>query len=198
MSRPEAVAPEPAAGPVGDRPLVGVSACLTGAAVRYDGRDKYNAHLYEDIAESVAFFPVCPEVEMGLGVPRPPIHLQSHDGAVRLVEEDTNRDLTAEMTAYAEARAADLARMGLAGFIFKAKSPSCGLTDIPVAGRQTPGRGLFAATVLAALPDLPAVEAEDLADPATRSAFLKAVFARPPASRRLGWHRRLESGILMP
>lgn len=159
------------------QPRVGISACLTGAAVRYDGGDKHDETLCRALAREVALIPVCPEAEIGLGVPRPPIYLQAAaDGTVHLVEDGSVTELTAEMQAFAHRRGQELTELGLAGFVFKAKSPSCGLRNVPVTGRSETGAGLFAATLLETLPNLPAAEAEELTTPAARARFLERVF----------------------
>jgi uncharacterized protein YbbK (DUF523 family) len=167
-----------------DRPAVGISACLLGEAVRYDGAHKRRDVLARDLARVFFWVPVCPEVELGLGVPREPIRLQRAPGGTRLVSEDGRRDLTAAMSAYAAERLEALRRLPLRGYVLKARSPSCGLsvevtdeTGAVLADVRAPGR--FAAAVEAAFPGLPVAEDEELEDPAQRAAFLARVRAFP-------------------
>lgn len=161
-------------------PRLGVSACLLGQPVRYDGTHRRDGFLVDALGPFVEWVPVCPEVELGLGVPRPTLHLAGSPGAPRLVVTATGEDLTARMRSFAEARTADLARMGLDGYVFKSRSPSCGVSGVPVAGdggRGAGGSGLFAAAVARRLPGLPVEEEGRLADPDIREAFVERVFA---------------------
>jgi uncharacterized protein YbbK (DUF523 family) len=154
---------------------VGVSACLLGQAVRHDGGHKLNAFVVEDLAEHVELVPVCPEVEIGLGVPREPIRLESAGGSgggasgpPRLVTIETRRDLTERMRAYAELRVAALASLGLAGYVTKSKSPSCGLQGVPVHGADTAAPGA------AKLPAIPAPLGIPQPGPVTDAGLLPA------------------------
>ena len=159
-----------------DRPRrVGVSACLLGEEVRYDGGHKREAWIAEVLGPRVALVAVCPEVEVGLGVPRPPIGLRSDGaGGVRLVVEETGADITDRMTKYAEERLEALAAEGLDGFILKAHSPSCGIDGVKVDGVPG-GRGLFAAALLRRFPGLPVEDELRLHDPVVRAEFLRRV-----------------------
>jgi uncharacterized protein YbbK (DUF523 family) len=164
---------------------VAVSACLLGEHVRHDGAHKRSAALLERIAPHVELIAVCPEVELGLGVPREPIQLEAPPGGVgppRLVSLTTRRDLTEAMAAYAEARVAALAALGLSGYVLKSRSPSCGARDVGVAGASAPAPGAFAAVLQRLLPGLPVVEETALEDPAHGERFLAAVAAH--AARR--------------
>lgn len=166
---------------------LGVSACLLGARVRYDGGDARHPRLSGPLARAVEWVPVCPEVELGLGVPRPPLVLRGDPAAPRLVVAATGADLTRRMRRFAAARARALARLGLDGFVLKSRSPSCGLAGVPVydprGGAARPGRGLWAAALLARLPTLPVIEETALDDPVARAAFLRRALAR---ARRRG------------
>src|SRR6058998_1654329 len=126
---------------------LGISACLLGHEVRYDGGHKRDPFLAETLGGFVEWVPVCPEVELGLGVPREPIRLVGRVTAPRLVAAESGRDLTEAMLGFARARVADLAARDLSGFVVKASSPSCGMERVPVhrtAGRPVDrGRGLF-------------------------------------------------------
>jgi uncharacterized protein YbbK (DUF523 family) len=169
-------------GGVESKPRIGISACLLGEEVRYDGGHKRNAFLTEILGPYVEWVPVCPEVELGLGTPRPPIQLERRRGAIRLVMPSTGRDLTSSMREYAERRVAELARLDLDGYILKSKSPSCGMEAVKVyaaAGVASPeGRGLFAEALMSRLPELPVEEEGRLEDPRLRESFVQRVFAR--------------------
>jgi uncharacterized protein YbbK (DUF523 family) len=161
-----------------------VSACLLGQEVRHDGGHKRCAFVVEDLARVVELVPVCPEVEIGLGVPREPIRLQVPGSAgggttLRLVAYGSGRDLTERMADYAERRVAALAALDLAGYVTKSKSPSCGLADVPVHGSGDTAPGAFLAVLRRLLPTLPIIEETALEDPAARAAFLTAVLAPP-------------------
>lgn len=160
---------------------LGVSTCLLGEAVRYDGGHKRDAFLTDTLGPFVEWVPVCPEVEMGLGVPRSPIRLAGRAGAPRLVVEKTGEDLTAEMQHWAAGRVRELAALGLHGYVLKRASPSCGLFRVRVYGADgqpgAVGRGLYAAALTEALPLLPVEEEGRLADAGIREAFIERVFA---------------------
>ncbi|HEU4394215.1 MAG TPA: DUF523 domain-containing protein [Planctomycetota bacterium] len=118
---------------------MGVSACLLGQEVRWDGRHKRAEWVAADLAGEADLVPVCPEVEVGLGTPRPPIRLEERGGAVRLACPSTGEDLTARMAAFAAARVAALREAGIAGYVLKARSPSCGKSGVEIFG--DPGAG---------------------------------------------------------
>src|SRR5512138_2975528 len=116
---------------------IGVSSCLLGRKVRYDGQHKRDDFLTESLAPFVEWVPVCPELELGLGVPREPIRLVGRTEAPRLVAERSGADHTAAMRAYAEERVARLEAEDLSGYVAKKDSPSCGMERV----RVHPARG---------------------------------------------------------
>ena len=158
---------------------IGVSACLLGQHVRYDGGHKRDAFLTDVLGRDVELVPVCPEVEMGLGTPREPMRLERTGGSLRLITVSSRVDHTARLEAWAALRLDDLARQDLSGYVFKADSPSCGLERVKVFETQAPpeltGRGLFAAALLERFPDLPVEDERRLADPAVRGDFMRRV-----------------------
>jgi uncharacterized protein YbgA (DUF1722 family)/uncharacterized protein YbbK (DUF523 family) len=160
---------------------LGVSACLLGDEVRYDGGHKRDAFLVDTLGPFVEWVPVCPEVEVGLGVPRPSLRLIGASINPRLVVEKTGEDLTARMERWASRRVAELSELGLHGYVLKRGSPSCGLLRVRVyADGAQPGqvgRGLFAAALTAALPTLPVEEEGRLTDAGIRENFIERVFA---------------------
>ena len=165
---------------------LGVSACLLGERVRWDGGHKRDAFVAEVLGAYVDWVAVCPEMELGLGVPRPTLRLEGRPSVPRLVQAASGEELTARMRAYANARVSELERLELDGYVLKRASPSCGLYGVPVhrtRGAPRAGRGLFATALLAGLPGLPVEEEGRLADPRVRARFLARVLAR--ARRRL-------------
>lgn len=159
---------------------IGVSGCLLGQNVRYDGGNKYDAYIVRTLGRYFDLVAVCPEVAIGLGVPRPPIRLVGGRGAPRaLGVEDPRLDVTEKLAAYGR-------RIGrvlddVSGYIFKSRSPSCGVTAVPVHARHgthtRPGTGVYADAFMARQPLLPVEEEDGLADPRRRDNFLERVFA---------------------
>jgi len=160
---------------------IGVSSCLLGRPVRFDGGHKRDRFLVRDLAPFVEWVPVCPEVEVGMGTPRPSLRLRLEAGELRLVEGESGRDHTRAMQGYARRRVAALAALDLCGYVLKRDSPSCGMERVKVyRARGMPrreGRGLFAARLLEARPQLPVEEEGRLQDPALRENFVERIFA---------------------
>ena len=157
------------------RPRIGISSCLLGDRVRYDGGHKRNDWLVDVIGREVDWVPVCPEVEAGFGTPREPMDLvKTPAGAIVLITKHTQRDVTGQLASFVPGRVEELAREDLSGYVLKADSPSCGLHDAP--------RGLFAQALVARFPDLPVEEERRLADPLRRRQFIDRIFA---------YHRRI-------
>ena len=160
---------------------LGVSSCLLGERVRYDGGHKRDAFLVETFGRYVEWVPVCPEVELGLGTPRPTLRLERHGADVRLMMPKTGDDHTDAMRRYADKRVAALAGDDLCGYILKKDSPSCGMERVKVYDAHAipakSGRGLFAAALLQRYPNLPVEEEGRLNDLALRENFVGRVFA---------------------
>ncbi len=168
--------------PHGDRPIrVGVSSCLLGQRVRFDAGHKKDAFLVEQLARFVEWVPVCPEVESGMGTPRPTLRLVRDGDRVRMVETRSGRDHSAAMRRFAGRRVRALARLDLCGYVLKRGSPSCGMERVAVhreGGMPVrEGRGLFAEALLQALPQLPVEEEGRLRDAGLRENFVERVFA---------------------
>lgn len=158
---------------------LGVSACLLGEKVRFDGGHKKDAFLNGILAPFVEWVAVCPEVEIGLGTPREPIRLTGSAAAPRLVTVKTNTDLTGRMESYALAKIEQLKHYNLNGYILKKDSPTCGMERVKVYRQGTPaktGVGIFAAVLLEKMPHLPVEEEGRLQDPRLRANFLVRVF----------------------
>jgi uncharacterized protein YbgA (DUF1722 family)/uncharacterized protein YbbK (DUF523 family) len=160
---------------------VGVSACLLGEKVRYDGGHKRNDFVAGTLSRFVTFVPVCPEVELGLGTPREPIRLDRRSGDLRLLGVRSSVDHTPAMTRFAEVRLEALEKEDLSGYVFKKDSPSCGMERVPVIGRAGApaknGRGLFAARLMERFPLLPVEEEGRLNDPILRRSFVVRLYA---------------------
>lgn len=167
------------------RPRVGISRCLLGDAVRYDGTHKLAGDLIAALDPHVEWVAVCPEVEVGMGTPREPIQLVARpDGVpsgssrIRLLGVGSRTDWTDRMHAWAQARVEALRALNLCGFILKARSPSCGIRDVPIhEGPAEAGRGLFAQALVDAMPDLPVTDEDDLQTADARESFLARVRA---------------------
>jgi uncharacterized protein YbbK (DUF523 family)/uncharacterized protein YbgA (DUF1722 family) len=165
-----------------DRPIrIGVSSCLLGEEVRFDGGHKRDDFLVDVFGPHVEWIPVCPEVEIGLGVPREPIRLERRDGLVHLIAAQSRRDHAQTMRLWSRRRLSDLARDELSGYVLKSKSPSCGMHSVPIYGENgilaQRGRGLFAEALLEEFPNLPVEEERRLNDPVVRGHFIECVFA---------------------
>lgn len=167
----------------GDEPIrIGISSCLLGESVRFDGGHKRDRFLTDTLGRHVQWVSVCPEVEVGLGVPREPVRLVRERGVIRMLTTKTGVDHTGAMHRYAVARVATLAREGLCGYVLKKGSPSCGMERVKVYGSTgtvspEPGQGMFARVLMAAMPHLPVEEEGRLCDPRLRENFIERVFA---------------------
>ncbi len=171
---------EPVAGE--DAPIrIGVSACLIGQAVRFDGGHKRSDFLVDTFGPFVEFVPVCPEVEIGLSVPRETLRLARLNDEVRLLANKSGADLTDPMRHYAERRTRALANDDLSGYVLKKDSPSCGMERVRIyAGNGMPsrnGRGLYADALIRRYPNLPVEEEGRLNDARLRENFIERVFA---------------------
>lgn len=155
---------------------VGISQCLLGDRVRYDGGHKRNSYAVDDLGRVFSWVPVCPEVEAGMGVPREPVALHSSGGATRMTGNQTGTDHTDALNLASIRRLEDLEDSALRGCVLKSGSPSCGL-EVEVAGSQSPEPGLFARALLEHFPSLPVIEETDLQDWAARQNFAERVFA---------------------
>ena len=165
-----------------DRPIrLGISACLLGEKVRFDGGHKRDSFLTDTFGPLVEWVPVCPEMECGLGTPRESMRLVQDAGSLALVTTKTGVNLTTRMADYSKKRSVELEAENLCGFVLKKDSPSCGMERVKV---YTPkgisartGRGMFATSLLERLPFLPVEEEGRLSDPRLRDNFVERVFA---------------------
>ncbi len=159
---------------------VGVSSCLLGNRVRYDGGHKHDRYITDMLANYFQFVPVCPEVECGLPVPREAMHLKGDPDQPRLVTTRSSVDHTDKMQKFCDVKIRELENEQLCAFIFKKDSPSSGLFRVKVYGNsgqaQKKGRGLFASAVVNRFPLLPVEEEGRLHDANLRENFIERVY----------------------
>jgi len=191
--------------PSADAPIkLGISACLLGQTVRYDGGHTHDLYLTDTLGKFVEFVPVCPEVECGLGVPREPMRLVGDPASPRLVTTRTGQDLTDRMVRYARERVIQLENEALCGFIFKTRSPSSGMERVKIYNEKgTPikkGVGIFARAFMEHFPLVPVEDEGRLHDPGLREHFIERVFVlkrwrdlmaqRPTRGKIVDFHTR--------
>ncbi len=162
------------------KPKLGISTCLLGQRVRYDGGHKRDYFLTEIFGPFVDWVPVCPELEVGMGVPREPVRLVGNALEPSMIAERSGKNWTAEMKRFSARRIGELKKLNLSGYVFKKDSPSCGMERVKIythrVGATRDGRGLFAAAVMNELPLLPVEEEGRLNDPGLRENFIERVF----------------------
>jgi len=170
---------------------IGISSCLLGQEVRFDGGHKHDSYITGTLGQYFEFHPFCPEVAIGLGVPRPTLHLENIDGKVRCVGvKDPERDVTERLRDYADQLKDRYA--GLCGYILKKGSPSCGMERVKVYTGALPrpeGVGIFAEAMMRLNPLLPVEEEGRLGDPGLRENFIQRVYVY------YRWKRLLAEGI---
>jgi uncharacterized protein YbgA (DUF1722 family)/uncharacterized protein YbbK (DUF523 family) len=160
---------------------VGVSSCLLGEKVRWDGNHKLDRAVKDGLGRLFEWVPTCPEVEIGMGIPRETVQLTGNPKAPRMVGNTTGADWTQRMIRYANKRSRELMKLDVCGYIFKSKSPSCGIARIKVtgnSGKATPrGHGLFADSFMQQCALVPVEEEDRLHDARVRENFITRVFA---------------------
>ena len=174
------------------RILLGVSSCLLGNRVRYDGTHECDPFIVETLGQLFDFVPICPEVAIGMGVPRLPIMLQGEPTQLRAVGVDNPElDVTMALRGYAKDIAPGLRH--ISGYIFKSRSPSCGVGDVQVHDNSGEpsylGVGIFAQALTSCWPLLPVTDECRLAQPEARADFLERVYSY----RR--WQDHSQSGV---
>ncbi len=177
-----------------DRPIrVGISSCLLGKEVRFDGGHKRDRYITDTLGRFFEWVPVCPEVELGLGTPRETLRLIGAPEAPRLVFGKTGGDITGAMHGWSQRRLEQLARQDLSGYILKSDSPSCGMERVRVYGSggmpSKTGVGLYARALLDRFPLLPVEEEGRLHDLPLRENFVERIFCY----RR--WQDLVEGGL---
>lgn len=163
-----------------EKPVVGISTCLLGEKVRYDGAGKLNHYIRDVLGQYVEFVSICPEVESGMGVPREAMRLVEVKGDIRLLTRTTQRDMTGQLNTWMNKKISRISSVPLCGYIFKSGSPSCGLMRVKlykqqggVTRKQT---GLFAKSLTELFPVLPVEEEGRLNDSRLRENFIERVF----------------------
>ena len=176
------------------RPKLGISSCLLGNEVRYDGGHKHNAYVTQTLGAYFDFVPFCPEVAIGLSTPRPPIRLVDDGEAIRVLgTQDSNLDYTEKLSGYGDRVAASLD--DYCGYIVKKDSPSCGMERVKVYKNRKDvppvrsGSGAYTAAVMASRPELPVEEEGRLMDPGLRENFVIRVFTL------FRWRRMVAEGL---
>lgn len=165
-----------------DRPIrIGISSCLVGREVRFDGGHKHEPFLTGTVARFVEFVPVCPELDVGMGVPREAVRLIRREDGVHMEGNRSGRDWTEPMELYSRRKVLELEELDLCGYILKKGSPTCGMERVrlysPEGMPEKNGVGLFARVLMESLPDLPVEEEGRLHDPPLRENFFVRVFA---------------------
>jgi uncharacterized protein YbgA (DUF1722 family)/uncharacterized protein YbbK (DUF523 family) len=166
---------------VEDKIRLGISTCLLGENVRYDGGHKRDRFIIETLGQFVEFVPVCPEVECGLPVPRESMHLAGDPQSPRLVTTRSKIDHTERMVHWARKRVGELERENLCGFVFKSNSPSSGMERVKIYNEhgiaQKTGVGMFARAFMDHFPLIPVEEDGRLHDIRLRENFIELIFA---------------------
>lgn len=159
---------------------IGISSCLLGEEVRFDGGHKRDRFITDRLSEFVKFVPICPEIAIGLGVPRQPIRLVSRGGAHRAVGvREATLDVTEDLIGFAEQTVPQLEN--ISGYVFKSKSPSCGVERVKLypGDSSMPNRegiGVYSRTIMELMPNLPVEEEGRLNDPVLKENFIERIF----------------------
>ncbi|MGR5222530.1 YbgA family protein [Vibrio parahaemolyticus] len=163
-----------------DKVTVGISSCLLGEKVRFDSGHKQSTYVNKELRDYFDFVSVCPEVGMGLPVPRPTIRLMTNEERIALVEtKDETKDYTDGMVQFSRQKVAELKDTEMCGYIVCAKSPSCGMERVKVYSRghaSTDGVGLYTKHLMETMPWLPVEEDGRLNDPVLKENFISRVY----------------------
>jgi uncharacterized protein YbgA (DUF1722 family)/uncharacterized protein YbbK (DUF523 family) len=163
------------------RVRLGISACLLGEKVRYDGGHKRDRFLTDVLGRHVEWVPVCPEVEIGMGTPREPIQLVQGAGGIRLLGVTSELDHAEAMRRFARKKLDELIEQGIRGYVLKKDSPSCGMDRVKLYDEQGVSRrqgvGVFAEALMRRLPHLPIADEARLSDARLRENFIERIFA---------------------
>ena len=170
----------------GTPPALGVSSCLLGNNVRYNGGNKYHSFISLVLEKHFDLRPICPEVAIGMGVPRAPVQLRILDGELRAVGVGNHaQDVTTALQEYGQQQVTHA--RAFCGYIFKSRSPSCGISDSKIFSENgvSAGPGIYARKILRTLPWLPAIDETQLDQDETKDNFLERVFSL------IRWHQFL-------
>ena len=182
---------------MGKKLKIGVSACLMGENVRFNGGHCQNHFLRDILSQYADFFPTCPETAIGMGVPRETVRLEyDKNENIRMIAPKSQKDFTEKMNAYAKDWSNQICQLDLDGFVFTKNSPSCGVFRVKVYKNDKPverrGTGLFAKAIMDQFPELPVEEDGRLSDPYLRESFITRIFAFRRAKDLFvpGWARK--------
>lgn len=160
---------------------VAISSCLLGIPVRYDGKDKLDHYLKFTLGRFIQWIPICPEVECGMAVPREPMRLEGSPDSPILITKNTKIDKTEMMNNWIAKKINLLKKEKLCGFVFKSRSPSCGIKGVKIYNTKNGsiklGRGLFAEAFIKAFPEIPVEDDEKLYNPETRENFIERIIS---------------------
>jgi len=159
---------------------IGVSSCVIGEEVRWNGGHSRQRYLTDMLGPFVEYVPVCPEVEVGMGVPRPTVRLVREGDGLRMIDPKNDIDWTSSMRRLSRTRSSELADAGLHGFVLKKDSPTCGVFRVRIytdSGVERNGQGLFATALIQRMPHLPVEEEGRLNDARIRENFVERIFA---------------------
>ena len=165
-----------------DKIKIGVSSCLIGEKVRWNGDHKQDRYVREILSKYFEYIPVCPEVEVGMGVPRETVALYGDPEKPSMISKKTQTDWTKPMGKYIKSRINTLSADDLCGYIFKSKSPSCGMSRVPLysefgSHKVKHGPGMFANAFINSFPLVPTEDEGRLNDPRIRENFIVRVFS---------------------
>jgi uncharacterized protein YbbK (DUF523 family) len=163
---------------------IGISSCLLGEKVRYDGGHKLDRFLRDVLGQYVQYVPVCSEVDCGLGVPREPMHLAGDLDSPRLLVTKTCEDITERMDTWCRTRVPELKKMSLSAFVLKSRSPSCGIGNVTLLSNKgeeaSSGTGLFARMIIDRFPEMRVDESDRFLDPGIRKQFMEMLLSLKP------------------
>jgi uncharacterized protein YbbK (DUF523 family) len=166
----------------GEKPKVGISSCLLGETVRYDGGHKRHSIIIDIIGPEVEWVSVCPEMELGLGVPRGPLNLVGDSGSAKLLASESGIDWTPQMKEFTRRKLDTLKLLKLDGYIFKESSPSCGVDDVKLyrdaflGNFVLEGRGVFTKIFLEKFPNLPVTDEGKLSTVQDCYQFMQTIY----------------------
>ena len=148
-----------------EKACIGISQCLTNSIVRYDGKTQFNSKLIDKLSTHFTLLAICPEIESGLSVPRPPIELVKIESSIRVLGRDNKLiDVTDSLTDYSNKKILSISH--LSGYIFKARSPSCGVATTPIFNQEGVveyfSNGIFVDELLAQYPEMPVIDDTDI------------------------------------
>lgn len=161
-----------------DKPRIGISQCFTNSIVRYDAKSQFNKNLIEDLSRFFELIPICPEVESGLDVPRSPVELVETNKELRVKgRDDKSLDISSLLKSYSKTKVLSLSH--ISGYVFKARSPSCGVGSTPIYNLngvvKRYSNGIFVDVLLDHYPSMPVIDDAKIIDSKTLDKFIDSV-----------------------